>query len=86
MNKTLIFAGCHEAILFIRKISQNHLHLGEFHIIYEDDEIKNGFSEKENLFFYKINFFAYELYKNIIHHDLNKIVILVKNKKRRSLF
>ena len=81
MNKILIFAGCQEATELIQKISENHLNLGEFHIIYEEDEIKNGFSEKENLFFYKINFYAYELYKNILHKDLNKIVILVKNKK-----
>lgn len=81
MNKILIFAGCQEATHLIEKISENYLNLGEFHIIYEEDEIKNSFSEKENLFFYKINFYAYELYRNILHKDLNKIVILVKNKK-----
>jgi len=81
LNKILIFAGCQEATLLIEKISQNYLNLGEFHIIYEEDEIKNGFNEKENLFFYKINFYAYELYKNILHRDLSKIIILVKNKK-----
>ena len=81
MNKILIFAGCQEVTILIKKISNNYLNLGEFHIIYEDDEIKNGFNEKENLFFYKINFFAYELYKNILHRDFNKIIILVKNKK-----
>jgi hypothetical protein len=81
LNKILIFAGCQEATELIQKISDNYLNLGEFHIIYEEDEIKNGFSEKENLFFYKINFYAYELYKNILHKDLNKIVIMVKNKK-----
>ena len=81
MNKILIFAGCQEATLLIQKISDNYLNLGEFHIIYEEDEIKNGFNEKENLYFYKINFYAYELYKNILHRDLNKIVIFVKNKK-----
>ena len=81
MNKILIFAGCQEASLLIKKISDNLLNLGEFHIIYEEDEIKNGFNEKENLFFYKINFYAYELYKNILHKDLNKIIIVVKNKK-----
>ncbi len=81
MNKILIFAGCQEATLLIRKISDNYLNLGEFHIIYEEDEIKTGFSEKENLFFYKINFYAYELYKNIFHRDFNKIIILIKNKK-----
>ncbi|ACM93187.1 putative TrkA-C [Nautilia profundicola AmH] len=81
MNKILIFAGCQEATLLIQKISDNFLNLGEFHIIYEEDEIKNGFNEKENLYFYKINFYAYELYKNILHRDLNKIIIFVKNKK-----
>jgi hypothetical protein len=81
LNKILIFAGCQEATILIKKISDNYLNLGEFHIIHEEDEIKNGFNEKENLFFYKINFYAYELYKNILHRDLNKIVILVKNKK-----
>ena len=81
MNKILIFAGAAEANLLIEKISQNYLNLGEFHIIYEEDEIKNSFLEKENLFFYKINFYAYELYKKLLYKDLNKIVILVKNKK-----
>ena len=81
MNKILIFAGCYEATILIKKISDNYLNLGEFHIIYEEDEIKNGFNEKENLFFYKINFYAYEVYKNLLHRNLNKIVILVKNKK-----
>jgi hypothetical protein len=81
LNKILIFAGSQESSLLIRKLSENYLNLGEFHIIYEEDEIKNGFNEKENLFFYKINFYAYELYKNILHRDLNKIIIIVKNKK-----
>ncbi|WP_456479488.1 COG3400 family protein [Nautilia sp.] len=81
MNKILIFAGCQETTLLIKKISESYLNLGEFHIIYEEDEIKNGFNEKENLFFYKINFYAYELYKNLLHKDLSKIIILVKNKK-----
>ena len=84
MNKILIFAGAQEATKLIHKISENYLNLGEFHIIYEEDDIKNGFNEKENLFFYKINFYAYELYKNILHRDYNKIVILVKNKKEAS--
>jgi len=81
LNKILIFAGCQEATLLIQKISDYYLNLGEFHIIYEEDEIKNSFNEKENLFFYKINFYAYELYKNILHRDLSKIIIFVKNKK-----
>jgi len=81
LNKVLIFAGCNEATLLINKIVKNYLNLGEFHIIYQDDEIKNNFEEKENLFFYKINFYAYELYKTILHKEYNKIIILVKNKK-----
>ena len=81
LNKILIFAGCQEATLLIQKISDHYLNMGEFHIIYEEDEIKNSFNEKENLFFYKINFYAYELYKNILHRDLSKIIIFVKNKK-----
>ena len=80
MNKILIFAKASEAILLIKKIYYNFLNIGEFHIVYEDDEIKASF-EKENLHFYKINFFAYELYKNLYYKDLNKIVIIVKNKK-----
>ena len=80
MNKILIFAKASEATLLIKKISENLLNIGEFHIVYEDDEIKASF-EKENLHFYKINFFAYELYKNLFYKDLNKIVIVVKNKK-----
>ena len=80
MNKILIFAKASEATLLIKKISENLLNIGEFHIVHEDDEIKNSF-EKENLYFYKINFFAYELYKNLYYKDLNKIVIIVKNKK-----
>lgn len=80
MNKILIFAKASEAILLIKKISENFLNIGEFHIVHEDDEIKNSF-EKENLHFYKINFFAYELYKNLYYKDLNKIIIIVKNKK-----
>ena len=80
MNKILIFAKASEATLLIKKIYENFLNIGEFHIVYEDDEIKNSF-EKENLHFYKINFFAYELYKNLYYKDLNKIIIIVKNKK-----
>jgi len=81
LNKILIFAGAKEARLLIKKIYENYLNLGEFHIIYEDDEIKNGFNEKDNVFFYKINFFAYELYKPLLYKDFNKIIIFIKNKK-----
>jgi len=81
LNRILIFAGSNESTLLIKKISDNHLNLAEFHIIYEDNEIKNSFEEKENLFFYKINFFAYELYKHILRKDFNKIIVFIKNKK-----
>jgi len=80
LNKILIFAKASEATLLIKKIYENFLNIGEFHIVHEDDEIKNSF-EKENLHFYKINFFAYELYKNLYYKDLDKIIIIVKNKK-----
>jgi hypothetical protein len=80
LTKVLIFAGAKESVLLIEKIYNNYLNLGEFHIIYEDDEIKNGFSEKDNIFFYKINFFAYELYKNLLYKNFNKIIIFIKNK------
>jgi len=80
LNKILIFAGAKEAVLLIKKITENHLNLAEFHIIYEDDEIKDGFEEKENLFFYKINFFAFELYRHLLRKDFNKIIIFTKNK------
>jgi len=81
LNKILIFAGAQESKLLIQKISEQYLNLGEFHIIYEDDEIKNGFEEKENLFFYKINFYAFELYKQLLRKDFNKIIVFIKNKK-----
>jgi len=80
LNKILIFAGAKESKLLLKKIYDNYLNLGEFHIIYEDEEIKEGYDEKDNVFFYKINFFAYELYKNLLQKDFNKIVIFIKNK------
>ncbi|QCT95152.1 potassium transporter TrkA [Caminibacter mediatlanticus TB-2] len=84
MNKILIFAGCKESKLLIKKIVDNYLNLAEFHILYEKDEIKNCFEEKENIFFYKINFYAYEAFKHILKKDFNKIVIFVKNKNVAS--
>ncbi|WP_457561022.1 TrkA C-terminal domain-containing protein [Caminibacter sp.] len=81
MNKILIFAGADESKLLIQKISDNYLNLGEFHIIYENEKLKESFKEKENLFFYKIDFFAYEAYKDILRKDFHKIVILIKNKR-----
>jgi len=80
LTKILIFAGAKESTLLLEKIYKNYLHLGEFHIIYEDDEIKNGFGEKDNVIFYKISFFAYELYKNLLYKNFNKIIIFIKNK------
>jgi len=80
LNKILIFAGAIEAKLLIKKITQNYINLAEYHIIYENDEIKNLIEEKENIFFYKINFYAYELYKNLLYKDFNKIIIFIKNK------
>jgi len=80
LNKILIFAGAKESRLLIEKIYQNYINLGEFHIIYEDPEIKNGFNEKDNVFFYKINFFAYEMYKQLLYKEYNKIIVFVKNK------
>jgi len=82
LNKILIFAGAKEATLLIKKIINYHLNLAEFHIIYEDEEIIKPFKEKkENLFFYKIDFLAYEFYKNLIYKDFNKIIIFIKHKK-----
>ncbi len=82
MNKILIFAGARESELLIKKIVNHHLNLAEFHIIYENDEIIAPFKEKkENLFFYKINFLAYDLYKNLIYKDFNKIIVFIKHKQ-----
>ena len=82
MNKILIFAGAKEATLLIQKIINYHLNLAEFHIIYENEDIIIPFKEKkENLFFYKIDFLAYEFYKNLIYKDFNKIIIFIKHKK-----
>ncbi|WP_456470772.1 TrkA C-terminal domain-containing protein [Caminibacter sp.] len=81
MNKILIFAGARESKLLIEKISENYLNLAEFHILYEKDEIKDSIKEKENLFFYKINFYAYDIYKKFLKDDFAKIIIFIKNKK-----
>ena len=82
MNKILIFAGAKETTLLIQKIINYHLNLAEFHIIYENEEIITPFKEKkENLFFYKINFLAYDLYKNLIFKDFNKIILFIKHKR-----
>ena len=81
MNKILIFAGAKESKLLIKKIIDYYLNLGEFHIIYENEEtiIKE---KKENLFFYKIDFLAYDLYKNFLFKDFNKIIIFIKHKQK----
>ncbi len=80
MNKILIFAGAKESVLLIEKLINNYSNLNEFHIIYEKDAIKPKIEEKENIYFYKINFFAFEYYKNIIYKDYNKIILFIKNK------
>ena len=82
MNKILIFAGAGESKLLIKKLlgySNTH----EFHIVYENKEIKFDL-KKENIFFYKINFFAYELYKNLLFKDFNKIIIFIKQKEEAA--
>jgi len=84
LNKILIFAGANEANLLIKKIRNNFTNLAEFHILYQNDEIIKYIEKKENIFFYKINFFAYELYKNLIYKQFNKIIIFIKNKKEAS--
>jgi len=84
LNKILIFAGANEANLLIKKIRNNFTNLAEFHIIYQNDDIVKDIEKKENIFFYKINFFAYELYKNLIFKQFNKIIIFIKNKKEAS--
>ncbi len=83
MNKILIFAGAKEAKLLIKKIINYHLNIAEFHIIYEDEDIVKEYKEKkENLYFYKIDFLAYDFYKNLLYKDFNKIIIFIKNKKK----
>ena len=79
MNKILIFAGAKESKLLIQKIISSYLNIGEFHIIYEDEEIKNSFKEKENIFFYKINFYSPVIYQKFIYSEFNKIIIFIKN-------
>ena len=81
MNKILIFAGAKESVLLIEKLINNYSNANEFHIIYEQNQFKPEFEEKENIHFYKINFFAYEFYKNLIYKDYNKIIIFIKNKE-----
>ena len=82
MNKILIFAGARESELLIKKIINNYLNLAEFHIIYENEEIISSFKEKkENLYFYKINFLAYDLYKNLLYKNFNKIIVFIKHKQ-----
>ena len=79
MNKILIFAGAKESKLLIQKIISSYLNIGEFHIIYEDEEIKDSFKEQENIFFYKINFYSPVIYKKFIYSEFNKIIIFIKN-------
>ena len=79
MNKILIFAGAKESKLLIQKIINSYLNIGEFHIIHEDEEIKDFFKEQENIFFYKINFYSPIIYKKFIYSEFNKIIIFIKN-------
>ena len=79
MNKILIFAGAKESKLLVEKIISSYLNIGEFHIIYEDEEIKDSFKEQENIFFYKINFYSPVIYKKFIYSEFNKIIIVIKN-------
>ena len=82
MNKILIFAGANESKLLIQKLIDFYITIGEIDIIYENEEIIAPFkNSKENLTFFKINFFAYEFYKNFLFKDYNKIVIFIKNKE-----
>jgi len=79
LNKILIFAGASEANLLIQKLSNDYMNLAEFHIIYEDEKIEK--IKKEDLYFYKMSFFAFSQYKNLIlMKDFNKIVVLIKNR------
>jgi len=80
LNKILIFAGAKEASLLIEKLISGYSNSYEFHIIYENDDIKPSDEKKENVYFYKINFFAFEYYKTIIYKDYNKIILFIKNK------
>lgn len=79
MNKIVIFAGCQESKILIEKISNSYIKEAEYYIIYEKEEdiIK---LDKDNFFYYKISFFAYDIYKSILFKDINKIIVFIKNK------
>jgi hypothetical protein len=79
LNKIAIFAGSRESKLLIEKISNSYIKEAEYHIIYEKEEdiIK---IHKENFFYYKISFFAYDIYKSLLYKDINKIIVFIKNK------
>ncbi|GAX87214.1 conserved hypothetical protein [Lebetimonas natsushimae] len=79
MNKIVIFAGCKESKILIEKIASSYIKEAEYYIIYEKEEdiVK---IEKDNFFYYKISFFAFDIYKSIFYKDINKIIIFIKNK------
>jgi hypothetical protein len=80
LNKIVIFAGCQESKILIEKISNSYIKEAEYYIIYEKEEdiIK---IEKNNFFYYKISFFAFDIYKSLLYNDINKIIVFIKNKK-----
>ncbi|WP_024790909.1 MULTISPECIES: TrkA C-terminal domain-containing protein [unclassified Lebetimonas] len=80
MNKIVLFAGAKESKILIEKIASSYVQEAEYYIIYEkEDEITK--IEKENFFYYKIPFFAFELYRSLFFKDINKIIVYIKNKK-----
>ena len=79
MNKIVLFAKAKESKVLIEKIASSYTKEAECHIIYENEEdiVK---IDKENFFYYKISFYAFDLYKSILFKDINKIIVLIKNK------
>jgi hypothetical protein len=76
LNKIVIFAGSKESKLLIKKVSS--FSSAEYFIIYEKEENITKV-DKENFTYYKISFFAFEIYKSILK-ETNKIIVLIKNK------
>jgi hypothetical protein len=79
LNKIVIFAGSHESTQLIKKIANSIIKDAEYHILYEKEEHITKI-EKENFFYYKISFFAFDLYKALLYKDINKIIVFIKNK------
>jgi hypothetical protein len=79
LNKIVIFAGCKESKKLIEKIASSYIKEAEYYIIYENEEYIEKI-EKNNFFYYKISFFAFDLYKSILYKDINKIIVFIKNK------